>query len=72
MLNRAWQVLADNPGHARALCLQARALDKSGRAAEALDAWRRTAESLDRADPGEPMREEAALRLSLAGARPSP
>jgi tetratricopeptide (TPR) repeat protein len=66
------QVLADNPGHARALCLQARALDKSGRAAEALDAWRRTAESLDRADPGEPMREEAALRLSLAGARPSP
>jgi HAMP domain-containing protein len=32
---------------------------------------RRTAESLDRADPGEPMREEAARRLALAGAPPA-
>lgn len=61
------KILGDNPGHAKALCLQARALDRLGRSPDALESWRRAAAALDGADPGDPDREEAARRLALAG-----
>jgi tetratricopeptide (TPR) repeat protein len=66
-LAAAGKILADNPNQARALCFRARALAELGRGAEALEAWRRVADILDRADPAEPMREEASRRLAIAG-----
>jgi tetratricopeptide (TPR) repeat protein len=66
------QVLAENPRQARALCLQARALERAGRGTAAVEAWLSAVRSLEHADPGNPLREEAARRLAMAGAPPAP